>query len=104
VPRPLQIATGKPDRSPLGLARIAKQLSFHRVETGGGREKAIAVRIPNDDSRRLRADFNDENVRHARAPFKSSVPVENRAGAQEFRGPADAPNIGSAPGDQATAY
>ncbi len=54
-----QIAVGKADSRALGLACIAKQLTFERIEAVSGCEKPVAFRIPNHDSRRLRSDFDD---------------------------------------------
>src|ERR1700676_473157 len=59
-----QVTVGEPDRGPFGLAGIAKQLAFQRIETVTGCKEAIAVRIAHDDSGRLRADFDDVGVRH----------------------------------------
>lgn len=52
----------KPDRGPLGLAGVAKQLTFYPVEAVRGGEKPVAAGIAHDDSRSLRADFDDVSV------------------------------------------
>jgi hypothetical protein len=62
------------DRCALGFAGIAKQLSIDRIEAMRGREEPVAVRVrvPHDNSRRLRADFDDVGVRHVR--FEPLIP------------------------------
>src|SRR6478672_12694214 len=48
----------------------------------GGCEKAKAFRIPNHDSRGLRADFDDVTVRHCKALLSRA---NNDASRQKFR-------------------
>src|SRR6202171_2691532 len=62
-----QGALGEATSRTLGLARIAKQLTFHRIEAMRRCKKAITIWIPHDDSRRLRSDFDDVSVRHCPA-------------------------------------
>jgi hypothetical protein len=64
----------------LGLAGAAKQLAFQRIETVGGGEKSIAVRVAHHDSRRLRSNFDDVSVRHLPA-LLCQMRANNRAGA-----------------------
>src|SRR6478735_7529237 len=67
----------------LGLARVAKQLAFQRIEAKGGREETITAGLAHDDSRRLRADFDDVGVRHC--PASESVRANNDTGRKKFR-------------------
>src|SRR5258705_2099547 len=73
-----QAAVGEPSHRALGLAGIAKQLAFQPIETMGRSEEAIAVRIAHDDSRCLRADFDDVGVRHCPASIANSGRQRNR--------------------------
>src|SRR6266851_2255089 len=64
----------------LGLAGVAKQLAFQRIETVGGGEKPIAVLVSHHDSRRLRSNFDDVSVRHLPA-LLCQMRANNRASA-----------------------
>src|SRR5713226_2988537 len=78
-----QLTIGKATSRPLGLARVAKQLAFQRIEAVGSSKETIPAAIAHDDSRRLRADFDDVSVRHC--PASVSVRANNGAGGKKFR-------------------
>jgi hypothetical protein len=73
-----QLTIGNATRRLLGLARVAKQLAFQRIETMGGREETITAGIAHDDSRRLRADFDDVAIRHGPAALFLSPGQQRR--------------------------
>ena len=69
----------EPARRPFGLARVAEEPAFQRIEAVGGGEEAKALGVAHDDSGGLRADLDDVGVRHVLQPLFQSGPITTRA-------------------------